>query len=95
VLLKTHEQKNKWRVRSSSTDYSQHHNYNKMYQNNKQETTHQLHLATCNNRLFFLPMPRTIPAALMRVGEWLQEIAYLNIFEHARKNDNEPATICN
>jgi hypothetical protein len=28
----------------------------------------------------------------MRVGEWLQQIAHLNIFKHAEKNDNEPAT---
>jgi hypothetical protein len=28
----------------------------------------------------------------MRVGEWLQELAHLNIFEHAEKYDNEPAT---
>jgi hypothetical protein len=28
----------------------------------------------------------------MRVGEWLQQMAHLNIFKHAGKNDNESAT---
>jgi hypothetical protein len=28
----------------------------------------------------------------LRVGEWLQQIAHLNIFKHAEKNDDEPAT---
>jgi hypothetical protein len=28
----------------------------------------------------------------MRVGEWLQEIARLNTFEHAEKSDNGAAT---
>jgi hypothetical protein len=28
----------------------------------------------------------------MRIGEWLQQIAHLNIFKHAEKKDNEPAT---
>jgi hypothetical protein len=28
----------------------------------------------------------------MRVGEWLEEIAHLNTFEHAEKYASEPAT---
>jgi hypothetical protein len=28
----------------------------------------------------------------MRVDEWLQQIAHLNILKHAEENDNEPAT---
>jgi hypothetical protein len=31
--------------------------------------------------------------AVTRVGEWLQQIAHLNIFKHAGKIDSEPATI--
>jgi hypothetical protein len=28
----------------------------------------------------------------MRVGEWLQQIAHLNIFKQVEYSDNEPAT---